>query len=212
MGRGLVVVLLLLSVAVAWDGDTHRALGAEVCEHIQCGCPEEMRNGSTAPDLVFHDTARHHYYDTTWDCPPGEWVCPNETDKVAMDFAEQWVAAAENSTGCERDYAIGVAGHYFFDSKVFWHKVQKEKSSQHSYWEQKVGEAYGEGLDYCKYGICVTWQEFEGWKEEFNGMLGPNGAQCMSDLNCNCVQGKCVKPEWWENIINIVLKIIAEWF
>ena len=212
MGRVVVLVLLLLSVAVAWNGDTHRAIGAEICEHLQCECPKEMQNGSTAPDLVFHDTVRHHYYDTEWDCPIGEWVCPEEDDFVAMELAEEWIEAAEAAAGCEREYAIAVASHYFFDSKVFWHKVQKEKQSQHSYWEKKVGEEYGPGFAYCKYGICTDWQEFEEWKEEFNELLGPMGSECMSNYRCNCVEGKCVEPEWWENIINTVLKIIAEWF
>ena len=192
MGRRILILIVLLGLAAAWSGDTHRMIAEEIGEHINCG--QEIVDASTVPDLVFHDTVRHHYYDTSWDCPVGDWICPEEDDFIAMELAEEWVVKGD----C---YSIGIATHYFFDSKVFWHKVQKENSNRHSYWEKKVGEAYGPGFEYCKYGICTNWGEFELWKAEFRTML-PDPPECLADVECehSCVKGECVELSLWDLI------------
>lgn len=211
-----VALLLLLSVAVAWDGDTHRAIGGELCGALQCGqCSNELLNGSTAPDLIFHDNTKHHCYYSAWECAEGNWSCPVANDCPAMALAEEWVAKSRNATGCEKYYDIGVAAHYFFDSKVFWHRVQKEDSDWHSGWEEGVGKAYARGFTYCKYGVCTNWTEFDAWKGEFNTMLGGSG--CLSDAECEdrCEAGKCVSVAPWqgllETLINLINGIFGRW-
>ena len=72
MSLKFLILLLLLSIAAALDGNTHRALAGELQQYLDCD--DSIINGSTDPDLVFHDTVRHHYYDTNWDCPEGNWT------------------------------------------------------------------------------------------------------------------------------------------
>jgi len=211
--RRIIILLLLAAVALAWNGDTHRAIGADLCAAMNCSCPADMENGSTAPDLVFHDTARHHYYDVSWACPTSNWTCPTKDDFVAMDWAERWLANASAATGCEREYDIAVASHYFFDSMVFWHRVQNEDSDTHSGWEGKVGDQWGPALDYCGNGACVKWSDYQGWKTEFLAKIGVNATVApTASGDLTLAGGQRPGPGWLEMLINFFMSLFERWF
>ena len=38
----------------------------------------------------------------------------------------EYLESASKKTSCDRWRDIAIASHYFFDTKVFWHNVQKE--------------------------------------------------------------------------------------
>ena len=166
------LLVLLFCSAWAWTGTTHEAIAANICVWTQCACQGQMIYGSTVPDRVFHDNINHHYYDPNWDCPNGMWECPTEYDPIALTMARRWLKHAQgNETGCERDFAIGIASHYFYDSKVFWHRVKKEKQSMHSRWEKLVAEKYPGDFVVDEYGVRVADEDFAEWDEEFKEWL-----------------------------------------
>jgi hypothetical protein len=89
---------------------------------------------------------------------------------------------ATKAQGCERWKYVGIASHYFFDSKCFWHQVTDEDYSNcHKPFEDGVGDkvkALGlSGWTVCKCGACVSGRDFESWLQEFyafaNGYLQP---------------------------------------
>jgi hypothetical protein len=171
-GRGVTLVLLLLvaATACAWDSETHEWLARELCEDTGCNqsCSMEMQRGSVAPDEVFHDHRDHHLYSTARDCPESElWNCPEKDDFIALEKMHEWLERGS----C---YSVGVASHYFFDSKVFWHRVQNEDYFEcHKPFEDRVGEVIErEGFNVTQCGVSVTKNDFMLWLLEFEVKLG----------------------------------------
>lgn len=116
----LIFVFILLAINVnAWNSKTHESL----VENIYYSMPENLQNklnlsalkyGSTSPDLVFHDTVRHHY--------------PN-----SQEFAYKYL---QNITDLETfSYNFGVASHYITDSFVAPHYISKEDTKDHTAFE-----------------------------------------------------------------------------
>lgn len=168
----ILMIVLLLSTAVAWDFEVHEALAGEACDFLHCGeCKDIMVNASTEPDWLFKDQRKHHYYSTAWNCPEGNWTCPKHDDFIALEKVHEWLLNSTIATACNKYYAIGVASHYFYDSKVFWHRVQKEPWWKHKQWEEDVGLIYGEDFTYSKYGVTISSADFKVWKAEFYSML-----------------------------------------
>ncbi len=171
----ILLVLVILSTPVhAWWKDTHVGFAEKVCKDFNCSCMEEVAEGAMIPDRVFHDTRRHSCYTETFECAEGEWICPYRDYCPALEETKYRLELAKNLTGCERWNQTAIAAHYFSDSKVFFHKVSKESSSCHSGLERKVANKfkYKEiNWEVCQCGICVKYEEFMPWIEEFENMI-----------------------------------------
>ncbi len=172
-----VFFLFLLQAAQGWDSAGHQWLALRVCQDFNCGCPTD--GGAVAPDRVFRDTARHHCYNTSVPCPSGSWTCPQKDDCPALAKTDEWIAKGANQTGCDRWYSLSVASHYFFDSKVFWHTVQKEDSGCHSGFETSAGKKFGKPGDWqvSKCGVTLYSSEVPGWISGFEAKLRAAGIE-----------------------------------
>lgn len=178
----IIVLAILLAGASAWDGTGHEWLASRVCQDFSCGCP--TGEGAVAPDRVFRDTVNHHCYNTGWQCQDGDWTCPVKDDCPALEKAEEWIEKAANQTGCERWYSIAVASHYFFDSKVFWHRVQQEDGRCHSGFESEVGKKLGQtGWQVSKCGVTLNSSEVPAWISEFEEKLKTAGIEPEKPAN-----------------------------
>ena len=117
---------VLISNVDAWNSKGHQT----VAEYAYYNSGFELQNklnltlmkqGSTAPDLVFHDVVKHHY-------PPSYYL------------AERWLQAAKDNYSLKdynkASYAFGIASHYISDSFVAPHYISKEPSSLHSEFER----------------------------------------------------------------------------
>ncbi len=172
-----VCFLFILQAAQAWDSTGHEWLASRVCRDFNCnGCSTD--GGAVAPDAVFRDTLGHHCYNTSVPCPSGSWTCPKKDDCPALAKAGEWIGRAANQTGCARWYSVAVASHYFFDSKAFWHTVQKEDSNCHSGFESEVGRKIGQAnWQVSKCGATVSSSDFPGWISEFEDKLKAAGIE-----------------------------------
>lgn len=124
----IVLVLGMAPSAEAWTWKTH----ADVAEVVYYGLPIEvqknldleiMRNASNEPDEVFKDY-RHHSY-------------PKSYDK-AMSWLDKGKLAYDRGDYTESSFDYGVATHYISDSFAAPHCVSKEKSSDHSRYDNQA--------------------------------------------------------------------------
>ncbi|MEK6862960.1 MAG: zinc dependent phospholipase C family protein [Nanoarchaeota archaeon] len=118
--------LLLLGNVDAWNFKGHNTVVEVVYYNADFSLQQKLnltllKEGSTAPDLDFHDTRLHHY-------PPSYYL------------AEKWLQAAKNNYSFKEynkaSYAFGVASHYISDSFVAPHYIIKEPGSLHSEFER----------------------------------------------------------------------------
>ena len=173
-------ILVMVAPALSWDWPTHQYAAREICNYTGCGdCLQAMLNGSIAPDRDFKDTVNHHCYEITQNCPEGNWTCPNRTDCPALAKAQEWLQKAAVDAGCNKSYDVGVASHYFLDSKVFWHTVAGEDYENcHAEFEHDVGLQIESDFNLSVCGVGITKAEFGGYVKGFE-----NGAQASRDLN-----------------------------
>lgn len=166
------VPLLLLPPGLSWDWTTHEYAAREICGYIGCGnCLSDMLNGSIAPDRDFKDFINHHCYDPTQGCSSGDWTCPDRFDCPALEKSDEWLAKSREDIGCDRAYDIGVASHYYLDSRVFWHQVTKEDTACHAEFEDLVGESIDRDFNIGSCGINVTKADFEGYVRAFESQI-----------------------------------------
>jgi len=186
MKTGKVFFILFLPLAfgtaLAWDWDTHRFLAEKICDHYSCKCHAEIKEGSIIPDRDFRDFSNHSCYDPSNCSPSSYWSCPYKRSCPAIDKAREWMEKAAKAQECERWKYVGIASHYFLDSKCFWHQVTNEDYEKcHKPFEDEVGDkvkALGlSGWSVCKCGACVSNKDFESWLQEFyafaDGYLQP---------------------------------------
>jgi len=145
-----IILVSVLSVSVhAWGEVTHRYIAQQVCNDFGCGaCAADILNGSTAPDLVFHDNTLHHCYDNlSWNCTESKYyACPTKNDCPALNKTEGWLEKSKLDSGCQKWYDVGVALHYYSDSFVIWHKVQEEDYEKcHAPFESKINDRIEKG-------------------------------------------------------------------
>jgi len=171
----VLALLLLVSPAFGWDWTTHEYAAGEICGSLNCGaCLPAILNGSIAPDRDFKDFSNHHCYSPLWNCPPGDWVCPDKFDCPALEKSDYWLAKSKQDSGCDRYYDIGVASHYFLDSKVFWHQIASEDyESCHARFETMVGEKIDTDFNITVCSASMTKAAFEGYVKEFEQKLAP---------------------------------------
>ncbi|MCK4967811.1 MAG: hypothetical protein KAS12_02035, partial [Candidatus Aenigmarchaeota archaeon] len=167
-----ILMFLLPTPTYAWWNNTHGALAEKVCMDFNCSCVSSMTEWANIPDAVFKDMINHHDYNLSDSCPKSsEWVCPTKNDFKASKKMNEYLKSASMKTGCDRWKDIGIASHYFFDTKVFWHTVQKENYFKcHKAFEEKINNRFVSGdVDWteCTCGVCVSYDEFEPWVYEF---------------------------------------------
>jgi len=169
------LLLLLIFPVQGWDWDTHRWFAERLCNDFSCGCLQEIKDGSIAPDRDFRDTGLHHCYDPLSCTESNYWDCPTARKCPAMDKASEWLEKAKTMSGCGKWYAIGVASHYWLDAKCFWHQVQNEDyNACHKPFEDKVGDRFYKkqtGWTVCQCDVCVSYSDFEQWYAEFRGIV-----------------------------------------
>ncbi|MBI1973952.1 hypothetical protein HYS54_04005, partial [Candidatus Micrarchaeota archaeon] len=70
-------------------------------------------------------------------------------------------------------YDMGVASHYFFDSRNFFHRVQKEDYENcHKPFETRVGDRIGKGaFTVTQCNVTVTDRDFVPWLAEFRALV-----------------------------------------
>jgi hypothetical protein len=177
--KAFVALLLLAAVSFSWDWDTHQWFAGELCKSYDCGCLEEIKNGSIAPDRDFRDAFYHHLYDPATCAPSEYYTCPTEYDAAAIIRMNAWLSNISKPWDCGDWYAIGVASHYFTDSKVIWHNVKNEDYEKcHKPFEDKVGEFFKNGqtdFTVTQCGETVYGSNFTEWGNAFIRRMDPNG-------------------------------------
>lgn len=181
MKAQFLAILLLISISFSWDWDTHQWFATQLCNYYSCGCMDEIRNGSIAPDRDFRDTVNHHFYDPSTCKNSSYYTCPEKFDDIAIQKMDHCLGLVSEPLDCQDWYNIGVASHYYLDSKVIWHNVQNENYNQcHEPFETAVGEYFKKGIidfSVTKCGETVKGQEFIGYENEFIGKLGYERSQ-----------------------------------
>lgn len=147
----LIFVFILLTINVqAWNSKTHELL----VENIYYSMPEnlqarlnltELKYGSTAPDLVFHDQVRHHF-------PPSQ---------------ERAYLYLKNITDLESfSFNFGVASHYISDSFVSPHYISKEDQKDHTKFENSINytiKTSCKDYNYTLTGLGIGENNRDGW-------------------------------------------------
>lgn len=170
----ILILLLFASPAFAWGSITHEALAAQVCNDFNCGCLNETIEGSTMPDKVFHDNVNHIYYNPeTCNHDSEYYICPIEYNDVALVKTNDYLEQARDISDCDRWQMIGIASHYFFDSKNIFHQV-REEGYCHSSFEEKVDDSYNNNKTDWVVSTCgeaVTSLDMNVWVKEFEDRL-----------------------------------------
>ncbi len=189
---------LLLAVAAshAWDWDTHQWFAEQLCNAYNCSCMDQVKEGAIAPDQVFKDTFYHHLYDPLTCVPSPYYTCPTEYDGAAIQRMDAWLANVSTPWDCEDWYRIGVASHYFTDSKCIWHNVKNEDYDKcHKPFEDKVGEFFKKGqtdFSVTQCGETVYGSNFTGWGNEFIRMIEPGGTARFNETRPQDTAGLAV--------------------
>ena len=118
--------LILIGNVEAWNSNGHRTVVEIAYYSADISLQQKLnltllKEGATAPDLVFHDVVKHHY-------PP------------SYNLAEKWLKEARYyyylNDYNQASYSFGVASHYISDSFVAPHYISKEPGSLHSKFER----------------------------------------------------------------------------
>ncbi len=172
-------------------------LAEKVCRDFDCGCIEEIRDAAVIPDRDFKDNINHHCYNLSVFCEPSEYyTCPKKNSCPALEKMNYWLTESEKAQGCEKSSRecsklsetscqkwrdIGIASHYYFDSRVFWHKVQNEEYYKcHEPFEGKVEKKFeaNDGsswtIDAC--GAQENYANMVSYVNDFEQILADNGA------------------------------------
>jgi hypothetical protein len=183
----IAMLALLFSASFAWDWDTHQWFAEQLCNAYNCSCMNEAKAGAIAPDQVFKDTFYHHLYDPAACIDSPYYTCPTEYDNAATQRMGAWLANVSGPWDCEDWYRIGVASHYFTDSKCIWHNVKNEDYEKcHKPFEDKVGELFkGNRTDFSvtQCGETVYGSNFSEWGSEFMGIIEPGGTATFNENN-----------------------------
>lgn len=193
----IVLILLIMPAASAWQWETHSTLAEKVCRDFDCGCITEIREGAITPDKEFNDFINHHCYNISESCVSSKYYdCPKKNNCPALDKMQFWLDESKKASGCEKSSRecsklsdtscqkwkdIGIASHYYFDSRVFWHKTQGEDYNKcHEPFEGAVEKKFeaNDGsnwtIDTC--GTSENYSNMVRYVSEFENILADNGA------------------------------------
>lgn len=118
--------LLLMSNAMAWNFKGHQAIVEKSYYSADFELQKKLnltliKEGSIAPDRVFHDVRLHHY-------PP--------SNGLAEKWLNETIYYYKIKDYNKASYSFGVASHYISDSFVAPHYISREPSSLHSEFER----------------------------------------------------------------------------
>lgn len=178
----LLGLILFSSGAFAWQWETHSTLAEKVCRDFDCGCIPEIRDAAVIPDRDFKDFINHHCYNISINCTSSKYYdCPKKNSCPALEKMQFWLSESQSKTGCERWKDIGIASHYYFDSRVFWHKTQGEDYNKcHEPFEGKVEKKFdandGNNWTIESCGASENYGNMVQYVGEFEKILAYNGA------------------------------------
>ncbi len=206
----LLAIVLIISPASAWQWETHSKLAEKVCRDFGCECISEIREGAIAPDKEFKDNINHHCYNLLSPCEPSKYYsCPKKNGCPALEKMNLWIAESRNKADCARWRDIGIASHYFFDSKVFWHKVQDEDYTKcHELFEGKVEKKFDENdgsnwiIEAC--GAEENYTDMMQYVSDFEVILSEKSGDVK-------VQDTPLLPEcgWWCRLWNRIASVMG---
>lgn len=149
----------------------------KTCNDFGCNYSNEVGPWANIPDDIFRDNVRHVCYLESWECPEspnGNWVCPTQFKCPALEQTELWLGKAKNETDDKQFwYDIAVASHYFHDSHVFFHRVQKEGKC-HSAFEKAIDnkiDAKETGWSVTVCDVQETYDNLVAYTEAYNMLL-----------------------------------------
>jgi hypothetical protein len=154
-----IVIALLIFFAIAWTWEGHNLIVDSVYYSMNDDARlrlnlSAMRDGSVAPDAVFHDNRFHHY-------PPSY--------RLASDFLNKSGQAYDDNDYSNASYLFGVASHYISDSFAAPHNVEREDMKLHSLFEKQAVSALNvrcrkEGYD-LETALRIAAENSRDWEE-----------------------------------------------
>ena len=124
--------IILSSPVHAWTRYTQEYMANSVCsEFSDCNGKynDLVKSYSMYPDrwYTYPFTYKYHYNSyIDINCTKGDWVCPDYYNQGALKGTAMFLNISHTKTGSEKWKYIAIAGHYFFESEEFWHKVRQE--------------------------------------------------------------------------------------
>ena len=121
----LLSVPLLISPATAWSFESHQAIVSKAYYLLPQTAQknlnlDEMKKGSLAPDVTFHDYTRHEY-------------------SASVALAQNWLNKGKKAYKSKNynyaSYCFGVASHYIADTFSAPHCIKGESAAQHKAYE-----------------------------------------------------------------------------
>src|SRR3989344_9092682 len=156
MRKLLVLIIFCFLFINGWNSQNHNMIVEKIYYSLSFQDQQRldiglMKEGSTDPDLEFHNTVLHHY-------PP------------TYELSLEWLKIMNESYGdncSEFSYAFGVLSHYVSDSFSAPHNVAKEPSNIHNKLDStkhisKV-KCYNYGFDLNKSLYKASLQGKEDW-------------------------------------------------
>lgn len=207
----MVLILATAPSAEAWTWKTH----ADVAEVVYYGLPLEvqgnlnleiMRNASNEPDEVFKDF-RHNSY-------------PKSYDK-AISWLDKGKLAYDRGDYAEASFDYGVATHYISDSFAAPHCVSKEKSSDHSRYENRAKKltpiaTYNNSLDlntWMENGYNQGGKDWTVWLDTGDTAIIQtnlnNGASASLVAINESINGEA-SPDMWTQIMDFVWNYVFD--
>lgn len=171
-----ILFLLFASSGYAWGWDTHKYLADVICSDLNCGCYQEIEDGSIYPDKTLNDVAAaHHCYNPSVCTPSVYYDCPTIESCPAITEMQKWFESSQYDAGCRKWFDMGVASHYFFDALDPWHQVQNENYDLcHAPMETQVDEKIKSGVANWNVSVCgitVYSFDFDTYVKEFENYI-----------------------------------------
>jgi hypothetical protein len=172
----IIALLALITLSVdspAWGTAVYEKAAEHVCGEYNCGCMNVMKEAVMLPETTFRDGPRHHCYNSTLRYGNQSidfWKTPSSKDCPALESMEAWLNKSKGQTGCQFWRSIGIALHYFLDSKEFWNTVVEANKTCVREFEEMVDDyvKYGGGeWEACRCLACTTDDELKGMLAEY---------------------------------------------
>jgi len=186
----LILALVVVAVPITladWGLETHKFFAKQVCNSTTSGsgcdsCATEMQGGAVYPDTVLKNSIDQHIYHQCVDanemwCDPGK-LCQTcfegeITDSVGLDRMNEALARAKTADGCTVWRNVGIAGHYYFETKLYWNNVKGETDFCRNTYTQDIEGQIQDDLvvfNTTRCGISVTDENITEWAIEFAGI------------------------------------------
>jgi len=169
----LIILLLYTGTATSWGPIVYDNAAERICDRYDCACKDPVKNAVMIPENTFRDSPSHHCYNITPKYDQyivDEWKTPVSNDCPAGERMDIWLSEAKEQYGCNMWRSIGIALHYYLDSKEFWNTVILTNKSCVRDYDTSIDEYIkygGQEWETCNCGICTTREDYEGLLQEF---------------------------------------------